>query len=383
MRLTFPVAGLAEPMLHYSVPAEFADFLTLRGDAALVGLLAASMERAQDLHIEGEVSAELFHTVRQEVVPLLVAAIPGLHPIRITAARCVATTPPAAQAVLAPLSNGADSFCTVLDHLPPSPAAAAARITHVLFNETGSHGPAHDPASAGVHAAQAAEVAGTAASLGLALITPRTNLDRFYRTPYQQTHTLRNASVALALGGRAARYLYPSSYTYGQLKAAGGDDCAYIDPILLPLLSTETLRCSASMTGLTRIEKFQRICDVPVVQQRLNVCIDSFPNCSACWKCMRAMLILDTLGRLEAFGRVFDLPGYRRRRAAYVAHIHASGQPVSRDVAAFLRAVQGPPRGWEAVRAIATRGLHRAAETVPSWRLRRLYARLSGQEPNS
>ena len=179
------------------------------------------------------------------------------------------------------------------------------RITHLLFNDVGSHGPNADPVSASLFAQRTPSIAEVALGLGVPLIRVCSNTDFFYTTLFAQTHTLRNASVALALQGRASGFLYGSGFPYESISVKPTKDTAYFDPILLPLLSTESLVCTSAGAAYSRAEKTRLICDSKLAQQHLDVCVVSFPNCSGCWKCARTLLTLDVLGQVEAFSSSF------------------------------------------------------------------------------
>ena len=64
-----------------------------------------------------------------------------------------------------------------------------------------------------------------------------------------------------------------------------------------------------------RSMKTRLVADYAPAAKYLNVCyghdtLDT--NCSVCPKCVRTLLTLDILGKLEEFGGVFDLARYRR-----------------------------------------------------------------------
>lgn len=56
-----------------------------------------------------------------------------------------------------------------------------------------------------------------------------------------------------------------------------------------------------------------------MAQKNLNVCVsDTGVNCGHCEKCRRTLLILDGLGALEKFSKVFDVDAYRCNKWKYL-----------------------------------------------------------------
>ncbi len=125
--------------LWYAVEKEHAGLLTDLSDAALVGLLIPAMAAGEDIHLDGEVSERLW----QEPLRTIPAA-PALHhsdacdPSPFTPPSFRAPRPRAA-GVATGFSGGIDSFCVLADHYYAE-ASGDRKVTHLLFNNVGSHG---------------------------------------------------------------------------------------------------------------------------------------------------------------------------------------------------------------------------------------------------
>ena len=64
-----------------------------------------------------------------------------------------------------------------------------------------------------------------------------------------------------------------------------------------------------------RSEKTANIAGWDIAQKHLNVCIvpeNGAHNCSCCSKCMRTLMPLEAMGKLDEFSEVFDLDVYRK-----------------------------------------------------------------------
>jgi len=122
-----------------------------------------------------------------------------------------------------------------------------------------------------------------------------------------------------------------------------------MDPILLPLLSTERLDLLSGVPALSRVAKTAIVAENPDARRMLDVCIANADkrmrlgkiNCSNCWKCVRTLLTLEALGQLDAFGEVFDLAYYRANRTALMHSLvkrSGQGDVAAKEALAFARA---------------------------------------------
>lgn len=324
-------AGAAH--LWYRVEQRFADLLTTSSDAALVALLIPAMAAGEDIQVDGEISERLYRSVAGPYQELLQAVIPSLHRVAVHPAR-FRPPGPRPPGVATGFSGGIDSFCVLADHYYAD-GPADHRVTHLLFNNVGSHGVDGQK----LFQERRARAASAAAEVGLPLVVVDSNVDAFYGTPlgFQQTHTPRNASVALLLQGGIGRFLYAS--TYAQMDAFVGPtyDMSYSDTVALPLLATESLETVSTGGEHSRVEKTLRVSDLPSSYRALDVCArgDAAGNCSACAKCMRTLLTLEIAGVVERYASAFDLAVYRRERDRYCGTVLRSKAPLNREIVRF------------------------------------------------
>ena len=136
---------------------------------------------------------------------------------------------------------------------------------------------------------------------------------------HQKTHTLTSVRE-FVFQKFFKRYYYASSgvnyddvenaYKYREI-----DIGEYSDPILLPLLSTESTEIISDGIQYTRVEKTIRILNCEPVYRYLNVCIsgdDTHENCSVCSKCCRTLMTLNSIGKLNEFRNLFDIEKYKK-----------------------------------------------------------------------
>jgi hypothetical protein len=375
-RLVFDIDGGPAPQLWYEVDPPYAGWLRGdRYDPAVVALIPFAMKHGATIHVDGGITGALLHGLRAGVVPILAQQLPTLRGTTIEAQfldDCGCGT-----AVVTGLSGGVDSYSTIAVHLHHP--AAAMRISHLSFHDVGSHGPA-EPAR--VFEARLRRARESARALGYPLVEVRSNLAQFQATLYQQHHTLWNASVAMALRNGVGTYLYSSTVPYRDVSVRPTKDIALADPIVLGLMSWSGVRCVSANAELTRLAKTELIADDPLVQATLDVCVKPLAdarNCSVCWKCCRAELTLDLLGKLDAFSQVFDLAAFRRVRAHYIAHLLAVDDPHGPDLVALARQRDRPiDTLGDRMRGLERKWLLRMGNHLPAalaWRLDRWLTR--------
>lgn len=335
----FNTEGFTGPdRLCFEVDGRWSALVSTSQDAALIALLIPAMSVGGDLAIEGEVSGRLLYNANGDLQRILGLVLPGLKPVRVFAD---GRAPERVRAggVITGFSGGIDSFALIADHgVREVPDGYG--LTHLLYNNVGSHGPGERGRA--VFDARHARLVPAAERMGLPFVRVESNLDDFYGAGlgFVRTHSMRNTSAATLLGGGVGRYLYASAYSYADILAARDyDSIAFLDPMLLPLLSSAGVEVVPSGSGLTRVEKTMRVTLVPESIVSLDVCVKPDPargrNCSVCWKCMRTLLTLEIAGEMERYNGVFDLAAYHRRKGRFIARSYADKNPLLREIYAF------------------------------------------------
>lgn len=333
---TVAVSGRSRE-LWYSVGDSFAHALSAdRLDAFVVALLPQAMKLGEDLQCDGPLSERLFYNLSRHCVPLLKLAVPGLRPVRILPGGLTAGGAGGGRGVATAFSGGVDSFCALADHFFGE-VPAGHRVTHLIHNNVA----ASDAAGRELSGRRYARLTPFAEETGLPFLKIDSNLGEILEVSFSKTHTLRNISAALALQGLLGRFLYASGVAYADCFADAPPDIAYVDPMLVPLLSTETLECIPAGSQHSRVEKTERISDLEPSRRYLQVCASPSQgaefNCSVCWKCLRVQFTLELLGKLDLYERVFDLARYRARRTAYLGDVLASTNHFQREVVRLAR----------------------------------------------
>jgi len=323
--------------IWYSLHESFGDLLSSSCDAYLVALLIPAMAIGEDIHINGMISERLLYNLSGSFQRLLQHVIPSLRQVKIYPEDVCRNQANLAPGVATGFSGGIDSFCVLADHYY-SNVLERFKVTHLLFNNVGSHGRGVER----LFQERYKRLLPAAELLGLPFLMINSNLGSFYGKGlgFAQTHTQRNASVALLLQGGIGRYMYASAYNYSDAFVGPTYDMAYSDPITLPLLSTDTLDAFSVGSEYSRVEKILRVAEVPDSYRTLDVCVNAhnnsrYTNCSICWKCLRTLATLEIAGYLEHYSTSFDLNAYKSKRVKYFATLLGSHNPLLREINQF------------------------------------------------
>jgi hypothetical protein len=332
-------SNAGESHLTYSIDEKFLHLLTDSCDSAVVGLLLPAMAAGEDIHVRGRISEKLLYNLATRVQRLLRYLMPSLKEITITADEIDEDTPPYPTGVATGFSGGVDSYSVLADHFQPH-TPKSLKITHLLFNNVGSHGMGGKK----LFEQRFTRLLPVVERLGLPFITIDSNLDSFYGRGlgFEQTHTLRNLSAALLLQNGIRRYIYASSLHYTDVHVGAGKKISAIELILLPLASTHRLEAFLAGAEYTRVEKTLRVATIPESYTSLDVCTNpnntsGYTNCGACSKCLRTLLTLDIVGYIDRYHASFDLSAYYKHKNDFIARILSSSDPLLKELVRFAK----------------------------------------------
>ena len=238
-----PVEGQAGT-LWYSVDESFEELIAGESDAALVALLIPAMAKGEDLYFGGSVSERLLYNASRPLQSLLRCVMPQLHPVRIFPESTHRALSVPDSGVATGFSGGVDSYSVLADNYSAS-TPGGFQVTHLLFNNVGSHGQGN--AGESLFKTRYERLVPAADALDLPFVMVNSNLDSFYEFPFnfQQTHTLRNASVALLLQKGIGRFMYASAYHYRDVFVGPTDSLAPSDVASLPAVFNPVVQMTA------------------------------------------------------------------------------------------------------------------------------------------
>lgn len=331
-----------DTVLYYSLDADYADLVSCRSDAALVGLLILAMIRGEDMYISGTISERLYYNVSGTYQKILKTILPDLQLINIYADD-IQPSSGNPLGVATGFSAGIDSYCVLADHHYQKDIAPGFNITHLLYNNVGSHGSGGETLFKQRYELLKPFVT---EKIGLPFIAINSNLNILYdKISFQQTHTPRNASVALLLQNGIKNYIYASAYRYqdmfiGSEKNGNIIGMGYSDLVTLPLLSTETLNAFSAGSEYSRVDKTIKVAQIEDSYKTLDVCVNNnvVENCSTCFKCMRTLLTLEIAGAIDRYKDAFNLEAYYQNRNSYIAtQVINSKDPLNQEIIRFAQ----------------------------------------------
>lgn len=287
-------------------------------DAFLLVPVYLAMYHKQDLHICGKVSKRLYKNIMNYIQTILCEFSDSLSKVnvivdgftdKIVRGDIIGTG----------ISCGVDSLSTIYDHFIKEDDIDYKINALFLFN-CGTHGDYENPKTYELYEKRYELNKRAADELKLPIYPVNSNLHAFtHKIGEQKVGYFAIWSCVLLFEKVINKYYVSSSNNYEEIKEFGRykkdfDMAGFSESYLVPLISTETLEMIIDGCQYKRTEKTENIVDWEIAQKHLNVCVNSKDgtNCSICSKCMRTLIPLDAMGKLDKFSKVFDIAAYRR-----------------------------------------------------------------------
>lgn len=315
--------------MWFSVDNEYKNFLCDdRADAFVVALLYFAMLTENDIYSDIPVTEELMYQINEYIIPSFCNKDSGYKSVKIVA-DYLKDINKLAMYCGTGVSCGVDSFSSIVLHLGER-VTESFRLTHLALFNTGSlnfkgyskNKSLEEWRKEAVKEFRARAELGQKVSheLGLKFIAVDSNIPDLYQGCFLFSHTFRNLSCVLATQKMWGNYYY-SSAGEGILCLPGFTKTGgQYDTLTLPNISLKNLRFYSGGLTLGRIEKTDLISDYEYVRRFLNVCSYETENCGRCSKCIRTLLTLDILGKIDLFREAFkDLCYYKRNKWRFLA----------------------------------------------------------------
>ena len=318
--------------LYYEVDSSLKNYLCYEcADPVLVQNLMFLIRFDCDFESKVPISEDLFFKIKTQFLPSLYISNPGVYEPKLDAPVEVFNWNP--KEVAMPMSMGVDSLYAFVKYTSDD-VPEGRKVTALTFFENGAHhsggnGTKEDWEK--IFLSQMSAFEEFCDKYGYLKIVVRSNIKSFITEAFDYdsfhlTSTYRNMGTVLALQKLIKFYYSPSG---GGIEAFGKVDIkkcpAYYESSLLPVLATNNTSFYKIGGDLTRLDKLKRIVDLEPVQNHLLVCVyDGANNCGNCKKCRRTLFELDVLGKLDKFGKQFDLENYKKHRdeTFHVAFTH-------------------------------------------------------------
>jgi hypothetical protein len=319
--------------LWYRLDPEYSNyFCDDRGDGLVATLLFFAFMHGAEIVSTLPISEKLYYQLTYYLIPQLsICSKPPISPIEIKAP-LISTTYQQSDGVGCGISCGVDSFATLYEYTKLVPLDSY-KLTHLTYFKVGAHdgqiGKYDQQVQDNLFNSQLLHAQEFCTHHGYKLVVVESNLtqiiDRlfgFYN--YEQFHSYVNAGTVLHLQKLLRKYYYSPAYCLDEFFVDVKKDAAHYEGVLLPMLSTETTSFYNSNRAMSRIEKVSFISDFEQTYEWLLVCWLRRPNCGHCRKCIRTMLELDFVGKLDLYRNCFDLTEYHKNKKKYLSMIAQS-----------------------------------------------------------
>lgn len=309
-----------ENTMWFAVKNENAHMFSVKiYDAFFLVPLYLGMFHGQDLKIEGKVSKKLYRNMMNYGQKILCNFSDDLKPIQVfvdgfdnveTGAELIGTG----------ISCGVDSLSTIYDRYVKENDSEY-RVNSLFIFNCGTHGAYENPETRERFLGRYELNKGAADALELPVYQVDSNLHAFsQQRDVQKWGYLALHSCILSLQKVIKKYYMSSTYSYDEIMRFGKcshdfDMAEYTDSYLLPLIQTERLELVLDGCQYKRSGKTENISNWDIAKRHLNVCVNPaghVQNCSCCSKCLRTLIVLESMGKLQDFSGVFDIAVYKK-----------------------------------------------------------------------
>lgn len=314
--------------IWFSVDEKYEDWLTSDVyDSFLIASIYPAMFYHEDVIIQGAVSERLYFNVKNYIQDIILAFHPEMRK-SVVKVDSFASANQVENNVGTGFSAGVDSFTTFYDHYETE-TDEKYKISALFFFNVGSHGGGGDIARQRFKN-RYNYLSSFPQSIGIPYIGLDSNLFDIYLNPWESpAGALCRACAILLFQRKVAKYFAAGSNSYRELfwfpfkKDIAFREMTFYDVYLNSLLSTETLEIIDDGNQYSRSEKIKRIIDYAPVRKYLNVCVNhrkdniTAKNCSFCSKCLRTLIAIDALNKLDEYANIFDIARYKKIRFWY------------------------------------------------------------------
>ena len=310
----------AEKTLYFEVDQSNADMLADDTyDAFVLVPLYLAMYHKQDLHIRGNISKKLYNNVKWYIPKILCDFWDALSPVKFTVDGFTSVKRNG-NLIGTGISCGVDSLSTIYDHFIKE-TDPDYRINALFMFNCGTHGDYEDPFTQKLFISRYHRNVNAANELGLPVTLVNSNMHAFtHRISETKVGYFSIYSCVLSLQNALSLYYAASDLDYEgtfRFRKFSHDRVMneFCGSYILPLIQTDNLELIIDGCQYRRVDKVKNIADWDIAQKYLNVCVGKTAdasNCGHCSKCLRTLLPLEILGKLDKFSRVFNIEQYRQ-----------------------------------------------------------------------
>ena len=302
--------------IWFEVDEKYSQYLCFeRADAFVIALLNYAMREGHDITCEAPMGEDLYYQITTQLIDAVYKGSKTLHNTQIFA-DVDSSVLPSAGAVGTGLSAGIDSFHAISQH--SNSKFKNHNITHLAFNNVGSHG--EGERAKRLYQGRLDLVTRFAKEYNYELVVSNSNLHDQIEQNHLLSHTYSSSFGVFCLQKLYSIYYYASSQSLLDFSLRNNEvkGTGFYDLLLLNSFSTNTLKILSEGDTLSRIEKTKRVAEYEPSYKYLNVCIPEVQNCGKCEKCVRTILGLYAIGKLDLYSSVFDVEYFKNKKQKYL-----------------------------------------------------------------
>ena len=288
--------------IWYKFPLDQKNFISERSDCFVVGMIFLAMKLNENITVEGKMSPKLAYNLKQFQGYFHSWYPEEFNIIKINCKNLIEDKGEK-KAIVNTFSGGVDSFYTLVSHIKD--LEKKDKLTHSLFIG-GFDVPLDDRSSLYVKDYYEKILK----KAGIKLLRADTNLKEYIDGLVKHERTIGAVltSVFLALSNDISRVYLASTYLYQEIIPLQKDLSIGTNPVTDGLFSLEKTSMIHHDSSVSRIEKTIEISKWPMTYDNLRVCWhpEGLKNCSRCSKCVRTIIALHLIGRLDLYSKSFD-----------------------------------------------------------------------------
>ncbi len=290
-----------------------------RCDAFLILVLNYAMRNGHDITSDAPIGEHLYYNINTYLIDALCEYNAHFYRTQINA-DIDSSILPSAGAVGTGVSCGVDSlYAMAMESEAKFPHH---KLTHLMFNNVGSHG--EGERARVLFESRKERPLKIATELGYEVIFGDSNVMDVIKQSHYFTHTYSSMFAVFCLQKLFSTYFYASSaakYHEFSLVDNGVRGPGSYELLSLRCFSTNQLTIHSQGESKSRMQKLSIVVDYSPAYEHLHVCLVSEKNCGTCEKCVRTLLGIDALGKIDAFGKAFDREYYKTNKGWYLQQL--------------------------------------------------------------
>jgi hypothetical protein len=308
--------------LYYVFNSDLNNYVTDSYDTFLIGILIYAMYYNLDINIDGSISEKLYNNLTRELIPIINHCYDKLNIIQIKPKNLVSNYYDSKETGFG-LSCGIDSLCTLEDVYFKQPIDSLKATYACNFHSGGSD-------NIEQYRLRLLHVTNFLNNTKLKLLSIESNISD-YVIPYfdhEKIHAFKTISFVYLFQKLFKRFYIASGLTYNETRIMKNPvSFGWIEGVIIPLLSTESLEICLHGNKYSRVEKTNIISKNSLYDNYIDVCIKTdknskYLNCGSCFKCIRTLITLEHFTDIKRYSNIFNLTNYYKNKNNYIKKLN-------------------------------------------------------------